>query len=210
MHRFCFVSVALSLLASSGPSAGQAPPPAPAESFAPTVAPDGFPHRVCVDAGRRDGCLHDSSGRQRRASDHALARRGKPPRVVRRGGRLFFSVAANDTSRVLAIDADGSHKQTLATVTGRGVDVAPDGRRYVYWTGSWTSNQLFLATLDGAAPRALSDGATTTVAWNARVSPDGTEVATVHTFGSSRTSRRPRAARRCRRGQRTGDSWLFR
>ena len=53
--------------------------------------------------------------------------------------------------------------------------LSPDGKRILYWTGTWTAMKLFSADLDGSNARQLTDG--TGVVWGARWSPDGQQVA---------------------------------
>jgi TolB protein len=92
-----------------------------------------------------------------------------------RGGKISYSVFADNASRLFVADADGRNARVLATVPGRAPVLSPDETRVIYWTGSWTSTRLLVATLDGSAVKQLTDGSS--IAWNAQWSPDGRQVA---------------------------------
>jgi len=92
-----------------------------------------------------------------------------------RGGKITYSVFADNASRLFIADADGRNARVLATVPGRAPVLSPDETRVIYWTGSWTSTRLLVATLDGSAVRQVTDGSS--IAWNAQWSPDGRQIA---------------------------------
>jgi TolB protein len=92
-----------------------------------------------------------------------------------RGGKITYSVFANNASRLFVVDADGRNARVLATVPGRAPVLSPDESRVIYWTGSWTSTRLLVATLDGSVIRQVTDGSS--IAWNSQWSPDGRQIA---------------------------------
>jgi Tol biopolymer transport system component len=89
--------------------------------------------------------------------------------------RLWFAITSNDSSRLFSIDRDGTHQTEIATLPGRTVRLSPDGRHVLYCAGSWTEVRLFVADLDGAHARQLTDGKS--VVWGPRWSPDGKSIA---------------------------------
>src|SRR6266545_2482666 len=91
------------------------------------------------------------------------------------GKRLWFTIAASDSSRLFSIDRDRTHQTLIGSVPGRAVRISSDGRRVLYCTGSWTEVRLFVSALDGSHARQLTDG--TSVVWGPRWSPDGKQIA---------------------------------
>jgi TolB protein len=92
-----------------------------------------------------------------------------------RRGKVVYSTFANNSSRLFMIDPDGRNGRVIATVPGRGPVLSPDESRVIYWTGSWTSTRLLVATLDGSAVHQITDGSS--IAWNSQWSPDGRRIA---------------------------------
>ena len=97
------------------------------------------------------------------------------------GARLYFSVFANDASRIYAIEVDDRSSKQIGSVPGRAMRVSRDGKKVLYWTGTWTAMRLFESNLDGSAARQLTDGSG--VVWGGRWSPDGKRIA----FGDKST-----------------------
>jgi TolB protein len=89
--------------------------------------------------------------------------------------RILFSVFADGASRIYSVDPDGKNLKQIGGVPGRTGALSPDGRRVLYWTGSWTAVRLFVSNLDGSDSRMLVD--TLPVLWNTKWSPDGKRIA---------------------------------
>ena len=149
--------------------------PAPPRTGDPLVSPDGS--RIAFTSNR-DGTPDlyvvgaDGSGQLRLTSTPAEeAHAGWSSD----GQRLWFTVPANDSSRLFSIDRDGTHQAEIGRLPGRAVRVSPDGRQVLYSTGTWTEVRLFVSDLDGSHARPLTDG--TSVVWGPRWSPDAKRVA---------------------------------
>lgn len=91
------------------------------------------------------------------------------------GKEIWFTVFANDASSIKAVDPAGKKERVLGRVAGRAMRLSPDGKRVLYWVGTWTAMKLFSANLDGSDARSLTDGSG--VVYGARWSPDGQRIA---------------------------------
>jgi len=91
------------------------------------------------------------------------------------GKQVVFSIFANDTSRLFAIDPDGKNQRGIASVPGRAPTLSPDGKRLVYMAGTWTATRLMVSALDGSNAKQITDGSS--IAWNNHWSPDGGRIA---------------------------------
>ena len=91
------------------------------------------------------------------------------------GKEIWFTVFASDSSRIYSIEPDGKNQRLLGTVPGRAMRLSPDGKRVLYWIGTWTAMRLFVSDLDGSNARQLTDGSG--VVWGSRWSPDGKRIA---------------------------------
>jgi TolB protein len=92
-----------------------------------------------------------------------------------KGKEIVYSILANDTSRIYAIDLKGKNSRVLGTVPGRTPMLAPDGAHVVTMAGTWTATQLMVSALDGSHAQAITDGSS--IAWNNHWSPDGKRIA---------------------------------
>ncbi|MGH9398893.1 MAG: LpqB family beta-propeller domain-containing protein [Thermoanaerobaculia bacterium] len=91
------------------------------------------------------------------------------------GKEIRFTVFANDASRIFSIEPDGKNQRPLGTVPGRALRLSPDGKRALYWIGTWTAMKMFVSDLDGSKARQLTDGSG--VVWGSRWSKDGKRIA---------------------------------
>lgn len=86
------------------------------------------------------------------------------------GKHVWFSVFANDVSRIYSVDPDGRNLKQIGSVPGRAATLSHDGKRVLYATGEWTAVRLAVSNLDGSEARILADHAP--VLWNVQWSPD--------------------------------------
>ena len=91
------------------------------------------------------------------------------------GKQILFSVSADDTSRLYAIDPAGRNQREIASVPGRAPTLSPDGKRLLYAAGTWTATRLTVSAPDGSNPQQVTDGSS--FAWNSHWSPDGKRIA---------------------------------
>lgn len=156
-------------------TAGQASRQPPVHGGAPAVSPDGSKIAFLSDRDGADDIFlvgADGTGEERLTKTPEAE---SQPEWSADGSRLFFSVYVDDTSRIYSIALDDRTPKPIGTVPGRAMRVSRDGKRVLYWTGSWTAMKLFESGLDGAASRQLTDGSG--VVWGARWSPDGKRIA---------------------------------
>ena len=90
------------------------------------------------------------------------------------GKQILFSAFSNDTSRLCAINPDGTKQREIAKVPGRAPTLSPDGTRLLYMTGTWTATRLMISASDGSNPQPITDGSS--IAWNSHWSPDGKRI----------------------------------
>jgi len=167
----------LFLAASSVFVAGQAPVKVVLHACSPAVSPDGSRIAFLSDRdGATDIYVIGADGRGEVRLTRSPEAEGAPEWSAD-GRQIRFAVFGNDTSRIYAISSAGGEAEAKAigSVPGRAIRLSPDGRRVLYWTGTWTAMKLFVSDLDGSAARQLTDGAG--VVWGARWSPDGNRLA---------------------------------
>jgi TolB protein len=159
-----------------GSTRGQTPPPGPViHGGLPIVSPDGS--RIVFQSNRggaEDLFIIGADGTgetQLTRTPEAETARGWTPG----GKQIVFSVFANDTSRLFAIDPDGRNQREIGSVPGRSPVLSPDGKRVVYMSGTWTAMRLMVSTLDGSNAKQITDGSS--IAWNSQWSPDGSRIA---------------------------------
>lgn len=146
----------------------------------PAVAPDG---RRIAFVGTRDGkdglFVVDTDGTNLRQ----LAVPGTDGRMPRwsASGELLFSGVGADTGKIFGVGVEGGATRLVATVPGRSPIPSPDGTRFLYLVGPWTSTALAVADDGGSRARTLAGGRAT--AWNGAWSPDGARVA--YAYGDS-------------------------
>jgi len=152
--------------------AGQAPP---THGAAPAVSPDGSRIAFLSERnGATDLYVISANG----SGEVRLTRTSEQesqPQWAPDGKEIWFSVFADGTSRLYAVGADGGPSRLVGTVPGRALKLSPDGRRVLYWTGTWTSMREFVSDLDGGRPSQLTDGSG--VVWGSRWSSDGKQIA---------------------------------
>ena len=166
---------AVALGALLGGARGQPPPQPVTHGGAPAVSPDGSRIAFLSDRdGATDVWVISADGRGETRLTRTPEAESQPAWSAD-GRRVWFTVFASEASRIYAIQPDGRDQQLLGTVPGRALRLSPDGRRVLYWTGTWTSQKLFSSDLDGGNARQLTDGSG--VVWGARWSPDGRRIA---------------------------------
>jgi len=154
---------------------GQPPQQPVIHGSAPSVSPDGS--KIAFLSDRDAGTDVYVIG----ADGNGETRLTKTPEVEGQPGwsadgkELWFSVFADDSSRIYSIGLDSKNQRLSGTVPGRAMRVSPDGKAILYWTGTWTAMKMFVSNLDGSRPRQLTDGSG--VVWGARWSPDGKRIA---------------------------------
>ncbi|HYK42341.1 MAG TPA: LpqB family beta-propeller domain-containing protein, partial [Thermoanaerobaculia bacterium] len=155
---FVFV-VAPAILVKSG--AGQAPVKVVLHAGSPAVSPDGSKIAFLSDrGGATDIYVIGADGKGEARLTHTPEAEG-PPEWSSDRKQIRFAVFANDASRIYAIPSAASEADATAigSVPGRAMRLSPDGRRVLYWTGTWTAMKLYVSDLDGSAARQLTDGA---------------------------------------------------
>jgi TolB protein len=154
---------------------GQAPQRPVTNGGAPAVSPDGSRIAFLSD---RDGATDlyvisaDGSGEVRLTRTPEAE---SQPEWSADGKEIWFTVFASDASRIYSIEPDGKNQRLLGTVPGRAMRLSPDGKRVLYWTGTWTAMRLFVSGLDGSRARQLTDGSG--MVWGSRWSTDGKRIA---------------------------------
>ncbi len=142
---------------------------------APAVSPDGSRIAFLSDRdGATDLYVVSADG----GSDVRLTRtpeQESQPQWAPDGKEIWFSVFADGASRLYAIGAGGGSPRLVGTVPGRAMKRSPEGRRVLYWTGTWTAMREFVSDLDGSRSSQLTDGSG--VVWGSRWSPDGKRIA---------------------------------
>ena len=156
----------------------QRPPPID-HGASPAVSPDGASIAfVSNRTGQAQVFVIDADGQHERQVTHAAASVGGVQWSAD-GRHLRYSAFADGATRIVVVDPDGSHQADFLTVPGRGPSISADEQRVVYGGGtSWTATALTVADIRAGAttsPRLINDG--TSVAWNARWSPDGKTIA---------------------------------
>jgi len=177
---FLFLAAAAVVVRSG---AGQAPAKTAIRGGAPAVSPDGSRIAFLSDRdGATDIYVIGTDGKGEVRLTHTPEAESQPGWSA--DGRLiWFTVFANDSSRIYAIPSGGGDPESIGSVPGRAVRLSPDGKRILYWVGTWTAMKLFVSDLDGSGARQLTDGSG--VVWGARWSPDGKRIA----FGDNDASR---------------------
>ncbi len=163
--------LALSLIAPAQTSAARLT----ARGSSPVVSPDG---RLIAFVADRQIFVVGADGTGRRQLSHAAVP-AAGEQWSRDGRRIRFQTFVNNASHVYEVDVDGTNEHELFTVPGRGPQLSPDDRHVVFGGGtSWTATEFTVADTDLAAIRSsrmINDG--TSVAWNAKWSPDGSAIA---------------------------------
>lgn len=153
----------------------QAPAPPAIHGGAPSVSPDGS---KIAFLGDRDGATDvyvigaDGTGETR--VTNTVEDEGQPG-WSGDGKELWFTVFADDASRIYSVGLRGGNQKLLGTVPGRALRMSPNGKRILSWSGTWTAMKMFVSNLDGSDARQLTDGSG--VVWGARWSPDGKWIA---------------------------------
>ncbi len=157
------------------PAQAQAARPPMTHGGAPAVSPDGS---KILFLSNRDGANDiwvisaDGTGEARLTN---TPEDESQPNWSADGKELWFTVFADDASRISSIEPTGKNRRLLGTVPGRAMRLSPDGKSVLYWTGNWTAMRLFTSRLDGSEARQLTDGSG--VVWGARWSPDEKRIA---------------------------------
>jgi TolB protein len=157
------------------PAAGQSPPKIVQHGAAPAVSPDVTRIAFLSDwYGATDVYFIGADG----TGEVRLTRTPEAedqPAWSADGKQIWFTVFANDSSAIYAIAANGGDPKRIGAVPGRAIRLSPDGKRILYWVGTWTAMKLFVSDLDGSGARQLTDGSG--VVWGGRWSPDGKRIA---------------------------------
>ena len=173
-HR-ATLSIMLAIFSAAASAPAQAPAPSRNHGSAPSVSPDGT---KIAFLSERDGAedvfviAADGTGELRLTKTSEAE---SQPGWSADGRQIWFSVFAGGASRIDSIGLDGKDLRLLGTVPGRALQMSPDGKRILYWTGTWTAMKMFSSDLDGSGARQLTDGSG--VVWGAHWSPDGRRIA---------------------------------
>ncbi len=172
MRGRCLLFLAMGIGLRPGGMTGQVPQ---TNGGAPAVSPDGSRIAFLSDRdGTTDLYVIAADGR----SELRLTRtpeQESQPQWSPDGKEIWFSVFADGASRLSAIGAGGGSSRLLGTVPGRALRFSPEGKRVLYWTGTWTAMREFVSDLDGGRASQLTDGSG--VVWGSRWSPDGKRIA---------------------------------
>jgi TolB protein len=161
------------ILVQSG--AGQSPAKVVTHGGAPSVSPDGSRIAFLTDRdGATDLFVIGADGKGETRLTRTPEAEGQPAWSPD-GTEIWFTVFSSDLSRIYAIPSGGGDPKAIGSVPGRALRLSPDGKRILYWTGTWTAMKMFLSGLDGSGARQLTDG--NGVVWGARWSPDGKRIA---------------------------------
>jgi Tol biopolymer transport system component len=167
--------LAAAVLFAGGFAAGQTPAKLVEHGGAPAVSPDGTRIAFLSDRdGPTDVYVIGADGTGEIRLTRTPEAEGQPAWSAD-GKQISFTVFANKASRIYAISPAGGDLTPIGSVPGRALRLSPDGKRILYWTGTWTAMKLFVSELDGSGARQLTDG--TGVVWGARWSPDGKRIA---------------------------------
>jgi hypothetical protein len=154
---------------------GQTGQPAPIHGGAPSVSPDGSKIAFLSDrGGATDLYVIATDGTGETRLTQTPEAEGQPDWSAD-GKEIRYTVFAGDSSRIFSVQPDGKNQRLIGTVPGRALRLSPDGRRILYWIGTWTAMRLFASDLDGGGARQLTDGSG--VVWGARWSSDGKRIA---------------------------------
>jgi len=173
MHRIAVAVTIMMTLATPGASIQQSA----VANGSPVVSPDG---RSIAFSSNRSGApdlyVMASQGGGERQLTSSPEREG-PAQWSRDGGLLYYAVDKDEHSRLFAVDVTSGKSTQIGLVRGRGAVVSPDGTRVAFTSGTWQLSGLGIANIDGTNARTITTAEQTTVAWNARFSPDGASVA---------------------------------
>ncbi len=172
------VGIAVGLVVAWSAASGQASRQPPLHGGAPAVSPDGTKIAFLSDRGGADDIFLIGADGTGEVQLTKTPEAESQPEWSADGSRLFYSVYDDGASRIYSMALDDRSPKQIGTVPGRAMRVSRDGKRVLYWTGSWTAMKLFESGLDKSAPRQLTDGSG--VVWGGRWSPDGKRIA----FGS--------------------------
>ncbi len=170
------VALVLMLSASLAAAGNGQPAPAPVVNGGlPAVSPDGSRIAFLSNRGGFQDLFvisADGTGENRLTN---TPEEETAPAWTADGKQILFSVFADDTSRLYAIDQDGKNRREVASVPGRAPTLSPDGKRLLYMAGTWTATRLMVSAADGSNAKQITDG--TSIAWNNHWSPDGKRIA---------------------------------
>jgi TolB protein len=169
------LSIGLAAAAAAlSPALAQPKPPA-VHGAAPAVSPDGRRIAFLADRdGATDIYVIGADGSDETRLTHTSEQEGQPEWSAD-GTLLRFTVFADGSSRVYSIEPSGQSLLAIGSVPGRALRIARDGKRILYWTGTWTAMKVFESDLDGANARPVTDGSG--AVWGARWSSDGRRIA---------------------------------
>lgn len=174
-RRCAALALLLSAALAASVTARQAAPAPVVHGGLPVVSPDGSRIAFLSNCGGADDLFVVSADGTGEARLTNTPEQKGAPAWTADGRQILFSVFANDTSRLCAIDPDRNDRRELASVPGRTPTLSPDGKRLLYMTGSWTATRLMVSAADGSNPRQITDGSS--IAWNNHWSPDGKRIA---------------------------------
>jgi TolB protein len=142
---------------------------------APAVSPDGSRIAFLSDRGGATDLYVISADGTGELQLTRTPDRESQPDWSSDGKQIWFSLFADEASRIFSIAPNGGNRRQLGKVPGRAQRVSPDGKRVLYWVGTWTAMRLFASNLDGSGARQITDGSG--VVWGSRWSPDGKQIA---------------------------------